>query len=102
MNKRYNVDAFYNPIRRFFSSPRILSSVPCHTSWCRHACRYEFLKKKNHISLECIFISVYVASDVVDSIQQPSRRRRLSTDSHSQIASDTQYSRALWRIQVYG
>ena len=37
-----------------------------------------------------------------DSIQWPSWRRRLSTDAHSQIASGTQYSRALERIEVYG
>ena len=30
-----------------------------------------------------------------DYIQRPSRRSRLSTDSHSQIASDTQYSGVL-------
>ena len=34
-------------------------------------------------------------STSVDSIERHSQHRRLSTDSHSQIASDTQYSRAL-------
>ena len=36
------------------------------------------------------------------SIQRPSRRRQLSTDYHSQIASDTQYSGALYALKYMG
>ena len=36
-----------------------------------------------------------------DSIQRPSRRRSISIDSHLQLANVTQYSLALWHIEVY-
>ena len=35
-----------------------------------------------------------------DSIQRPSQRRRLSIDSHLQLANDIQYRLALERIEV--
>ena len=40
-------------------------------------------------------------SAVSESIQRPSRCCRLSLDSHSQIARDTQYSSALQPVEIY-